>query len=320
MGCPLDADADGIPDYMDQCPHTPSAAFGFIDSIGCPMDSDADGVLDYIDDCPDTRPEAAGFVNERGCPLDSDGDDVYDHLDLCPNTPAAAIGYVDSVGCLLDTDGDGVYDYLDKCPDTPVEAYATIDETGCPIDSDIDGVYDYLDQCPNTHVAARKHVNDCGCDLDTDGDGVPDYEDLCPTLAGDKSTSGCPEVKREVRTILNKAMKGIQFENGKSTIKTSSYGILDQVAKVFNENPNYIVEVQGHTDNVGNYQSNVTLSEKRAQAVRDYLIKKGVQANHITAHGYGPDRPIATNNTKEGRAQNRRVEFSITFEEIATEQ
>ena len=113
-------------------------------------------------------------------------------------------------------------------------------------------------------------------------------------------------------------MKGIQFENGKSTIKESSYGILNEVAKVFIENPNYIIEIQGHTDNVGNYQYNIDLSEKRAQAVRDYLIQHGVPAERMTAHGYGPDRPLTTNDTKEGRAVNRRVEFNITFEETTS--
>lgn len=320
FGCPVDTDGDGVPDYMDECPNTPSRAYGLVDSVGCPIDSDLDGVPDYLDRCPNTAPEARNYVDETGCIMDSDGDGVPDWLDQCPGTPAAAYAYIDEYGCPLDSDGDGVYDYIDQCPNTPREARGKVDHFGCPLDSDKDGVVDYLDQCPNTHVAARKHVDNCGCDLDTDGDGVPDYEDLCPTIAGSKGSSGCPEVKREVRTILNKAMKGIQFENGKSTIKTSSYSILDQVAKVFIENPSYIIEVQGHTDNVGNYQSNVSLSEKRAQAVRDYLIKKGVKANHITAHGYGPDRPIATNNTKEGRAQNRRVEFSITFEEVTTEE
>ena len=320
FGCPVDTDGDGVPDYMDECPNTPSRAYGLVDSVGCPIDSDLDGVPDYLDRCPNTAPEARNYVDETGCIMDSDGDGVPDWLDQCPGTPAAAYAYIDEYGCPLDSDGDGVYDYIDQCPNTPREARGKVDHFGCPLDSDKDGVVDYLDQCPNTHVAARKHVDNCGCDLDTDGDGVPDYEDLCPTIAGSKGSSGCPEVKREVRTILNKAMKGIQFENGKSTIKTSSYNILDQVAKVFIENPSYIIEVQGHTDNVGNYQSNVSLSEKRAQAVRDYLIKKGVKANHITAHGYGPDRPIATNNTKEGRAQNRRVEFSITFEEVTTEE
>ena len=316
FGCPIDTDGDGVPDYMDECPNTPSRAYGLIDSVGCPIDTDMDGVPDYLDQCPNTAPEARNYVDETGCIMDGDGDGVADWLDQCPGTPAAAYAYIDEYGCPLDSDGDGVADYMDQCPNTPKEAKGRVDHFGCPLDTDKDGVVDYLDQCPNTPAAARKHVDEFGCNLDTDGDGVPDYEDLCPTLAGDVSTSGCPEVKREVRTILNKAMQGIQFENGKATIKTTSYNILDQVAKVFIENPNYTIEVQGHTDNVGNYQQNLILSEKRAQAVRDYLIKKGVEANRISAHGYGSDRPIANNNTKEGRAQNRRVEFNITFEEV----
>lgn len=319
FGCPTDTDGDGVPDYMDECPNTPSRAYGLIDSVGCPIDTDMDGVPDYMDECPNTAPEARNYVDETGCIMDSDGDGVADWLDQCPGTPAAAYAYIDEYGCPLDSDGDGVADYIDQCPNTPREAKGRVDHFGCPTDEDKDGVVDYLDQCPNTPVAARKHVNEFGCNLDTDNDGVPDYEDLCPTLAGDVSTSGCPEVKREVRTILNKAMQGIQFENGKATIKKNSYEILDQVAKVFIDNPSYVIEVQGHTDNVGNYQQNLILSEKRAQAVRDYLVKHGVDTNRITAHGYGPDRPIASNNTKEGRAQNRRVEFNITFEEIRTE-
>ena len=192
-----------------------------------------------------------------------------------------------------------------------------VDQYGCPIDSDRDGVADYKDLCANTIVAARNHVNKDGCPIDTDGDGIYDYEDLCPTIAGEKSNSGCPEVKQQVRTILTKAMKGIQFENGKSTIKENSYGILNEVAAVFIENPSYIIEIQGHTDNVGNYQYNIDLSEKRAQAVREYLIEHGVPAERMTAHGYGPDRPLTSNDTQEGRSVNRRVEFKITFEETS---
>lgn len=315
MGCPLDSDGDGVSDYMDECPNTPSVAYGLTDSVGCPIDTDMDGVPDYMDRCPNTLAEARNYVDEKGCIADTDGDGVDDWMDQCPGTPAAAYAYLDEYGCPLDSDGDGVPDYMDQCPETPAEAKDKVDQYGCPIDSDRDGVVDYLDECPNTPTVARNHVNEVGCTLDTDGDGVYDYEDLCPTIAGEKGTSGCPEVKREVRTILTKAMQGIQFENGKATIKSTSYNVLDQVAKVFIENPNYIIEVQGHTDNVGNYQYNVTLSEKRAQAVREYLIKKGVAADRLIAHGYGPDRPIADNTTKAGRLQNRRVEFNITFEE-----
>ena len=319
LGCPLDNDGDGIPDYVDQCPNTPSAAYGLIDSVGCPIDTDMDGVPDYLDLCPNTPVEAQGFVDDNGCPLDTDGDGVPDYLDQCPGTPAAAQGYVDSVGCPLDTDGDGVPDYIDRCPNTPVEAYGQIDEYGCPLDTDGDGVPDYLDKCPATPKEAYGRVDTCGCPLDTDGDGVPDYLDECPTVPGSKANKGCPEVKREVRNLLKKAMQGIRFENGKATIKKSSNNILNQIAQTFIDNPTYRVEVQGHTDNVGNYKFNMDLSERRAQAVRDYLIKKGVPAASLTAHGYGPDKPIADNKTKKGRALNRRVEFDITFEEVTYE-
>ncbi len=319
MGCPLDEDGDGVYDYMDECPGTPSIAYGLIDSVGCPIDSDGDGTPDYLDQCPETPAEALGLTNEWGCPIDSDGDEVPDYLDQCPNTPAAAHGMVDSVGCPLDTDGDGVYDYVDRCPDTPEEAYGMIDQYGCPIDTDTDGVFDYCDKCGDTPAEVGDLVDADGCPLDTDGDSIPDYLDHCPTVPGIKENLGCPEIKREIRNLLNKAMSGIQFENGKATIKSNSHKILNDIAKIFIDNPAYFVEVQGHTDNVGKYNYNLDLSERRAQAVRTYLINKGVPAERLTAHGYGPDVPIADNKTSAGRAKNRRVEFNITFEEVKVE-
>lgn len=319
LGCPVDNDGDGVADYLDECPHTPSAAYGFIDSVGCPIDTDGDGVPDYRDECPNTPREAYGYLAVTGCPLDSDGDGVYDYLDQCPNTPAAAYGLVDTLGCPIDSDGDGVYDYLDLCPGTPAAAIGMVDQNGCPLDTDKDGVYDYMDECPETPAVARNFVDSVGCFLDSDGDGVYDYEDQCPTIAGVKENLGCPEIKREIRNLLKKAMSGIQFENAKATIKPNSYKILNDIAKIFIDNPTYIVEVQGHTDNVGKYDYNMDLSERRAQAVRTYLINQGVPAERLTAHGYGPDRPIDDNKTKAGRAKNRRVEFNITFEEVTYE-
>ena len=318
-GCPLDSDGDGIADYTDECPDTPSAAYGLIDSVGCPLDSDNDSVYDYIDQCPNTPADGVAHVDSLGCLLDSDGDGVYDYIDMCLDTPEAAHGMVDSLGCPLDSDSDGVYDYMDQCPNTPAEGIAHVDANGCLLDSDQDGIFDYCDKCLNTVPEARNHVDSVGCALDTDGDGVYDYEDECPTVVGVKQNKGCPEVKREIRNLLNKAMSGIQFENGKATIKTSSHAILNDIAKVFIDNPTYMVEIQGHTDNVGKYSSNVELSERRANAVRAYLIKQGVPAARLTAHGYGPDVPIADNDTVEGRLKNRRVEFNITFEEITYE-
>ena len=316
VGCPLDSDHDGVPDYLDHCPGTPKEAIGYVDSLGCMLDSDGDGVEDYRDRCPNTPKEAWGLVDSVGCPIDSDGDGVPDYIDECPGTPIEARGKVDAKGCPIDSDGDGVPDYLDECPGTPAEAYGQIDAKGCPIDSDGDGVPDYKDECPGTPKEAIGHVDAMGCPQDTDGDGVPDYLDECPSVPGLEANKGCPEVKREVRNLLKKAMQGIEFETGKATIKAKSYPLLNQIAKLFIENSNYIIEVQGHTDSIGKYEVNKELSEKRANAVRDYLIAQGVDFQRLTAVGYGPDVPVADNKTKAGRAKNRRVEFKITFEEV----
>ncbi len=320
VGCPIDTDGDSVPDYLDLCPNTPMEAYGYVDSCGCELDTDGDGVYDYKDECPGTPAAARGFVDERGCLLDTDGDSVPDYLDLCPNTPAEARGFVDSCGCELDTDDDGVFDYKDECPNTPAGARGFVDERGCALDTDGDGVPDFKDQCPNTPAEARGFVNEFGCELDTDGDGVPDYKDNCPTVAGSADNNGCPSVKREVRNLLKRAMQGIQFETGKAVIKKSSYKMLNQIAQIFIDNPTYKVEVQGHTDNTGNDELNMALSDKRANAVRDYLIKQGVPENQLTAKGYGETMPIATNKTSKGRALNRRVEFVITFEEVKVEE
>ena len=316
VGCPIDSDHDGVPDYLDHCPGTPEAAIGYVDSVGCELDTDGDGVSDYMDQCPNTPREAWGKVDSIGCPIDSDGDGVPDYLDECPNTPAAAYGQINAKGCPLDTDGDGVPDYLDECPNTPPTAYGLVDQEGCPIDTDMDGIPDYLDECPNTPAAAIGSVDARGCEMDSDNDSVPDYLDVCPEMPGLVENKGCPEVKREVKQLLQKAMQGIEFETGKATIKKKSYALLDQIVETFKENGNYMIEVEGHTDNVGKAEVNKKLSQKRADAVKDYLIKKGIEADRLSAIGYGSEQPIADNKTKEGRAQNRRVEFKITFEEV----
>lgn len=317
-GCPLDTDGDGVPDYLDQCPNTPAAAYGMVDDKGCPLDSDGDGVPDYLDDCSDTPADAKGFVDKHGCPLDTDLDGVPDYLDKCPETPRQAYGFVDAEGCLLDSDGDGVPDYLDRCNNSP--AGSKVDQWGCSTDSDGDGVPDDLDECPNTPKAAYGKVDEKGCPIDTDGDGVDDYLDECPTTPGLKENKGCPALKKEVRNLLKKAMQGIQFETGKATIKKTSHPLLNQIANVFIENPTYKVEVQGHTDNVGKPEFNQDLSEKRAHAVRKYLVDAGVPENQLTAHGYGDTMPIESNKTAAGRTKNRRVEFVVSFEEVSYEE
>lgn len=308
-GCEFDEDHDGIHDCYDRCPDTPAGVE--VDSVGCPVDTDRDGIADYLDRCPDTPYGVE--VDTNGCPVDADGDGIPDYLDKCPDTPQNVL--VDENGCPVDSDGDGIADYLDRCPDTPKGV--EVDEHGCPIDSDMDGVPDYLDKCPDTPEGAA--VDTDGCPIDSDGDGIPDYLDKCPNQAGPKSNQGCPEITKEVRSLFTKAMTGIQFETGKDIIKKSSYPILDKIVAVMEFNPEYNLSISGYTDNVGNSKNNLRISEKRAAAVRAYMIKKGIDPKRITSKGYGESNPIADNKTAKGRAQNRRVEFEISFEKITVE-
>ena len=250
------------------------------------------------------------LVFNFGKAKDTDKDGVSDKYDKCPNTPTGV--RVDSTGCALDSDGDGVPDNLDKCPDS--QKGAKVDANGCEKDTDGDGVADYMDKCPGTPAAAYGKVDINGCPLDTDGDGIPDYQDNCPKIAGVASNNGCPEVKKEVKTLFQKALQGIQFETGKADIKPISFPLLNQIANALILNPDYLIEVQGHTDNVGGSDYNINLSNDRAASVRLYLVDKGVTQDRITSKGYGYNKPVASNKTKAGKAMNRRVEFVVTFE------
>lgn len=315
FGCPIDSDKDGVPDYLDKCPGTVAEAGNFVDENGCPLDSDKDGVPDYMDKCPGTPAEAAGKVDSLGCVIDTDKDGVPDYMDKCPDTPAEEVAYVNGSGCISDTDGDGVPDYRDKCPNTPAAAIAFVDSVGCAKDSDGDGVADFMDKCPDTPKEAFGKVDSTGCVLDSDGDSIPDYLDKCPMVAGTRSNNGCPEVKKDVTMLMQKALQGIQFQSAKSVIKSTSYGLLNQIATSLIQNPDYLIEIQGHTDNVGHKESNMKLSHERANAVRKYLIARGVSEKRITANGYGDTMPLVPNTSAKNKSINRRVEFVISFDE-----
>jgi outer membrane protein OmpA-like peptidoglycan-associated protein len=291
QGCPLDSDNDGVANYLDKCPNTP---FGIaVNNQGCPIDSDKDGVPDYMDKCPSTP---LGIeVDDKGCALDRDEDGVADYMDKCLNTPKGAI--VDTNGCSIDSDRDGVPDGLDKCPDTPQGA--KVDKNGCAIDSDKDGVIDLFDKCLNTPKGVVVGVD--GCAIDSDKDGVPDFKDKCPNTPQDVKVNfqGCPVI----------AEYRFNFEVGSYKIDKKYYPEIEKLAKILKANPQIKIQIQGYTDNKGDYFYNKELSLKRANALREILIKKyKIDSKRIDIIGYGSDHPIASNDTPEGRALNRRIE------------
>ncbi len=234
--------------------------------------------------------------------IDTDGDGVPDKLDLCPGTPESV--QVDSKGCPLDGDGDGVYDDRDKCPDTPEGV--RVDDTGCPQDADRDGVYDYLDKCPETPEGIK--VDKSGCPPDTDLDGVPDYLDRCPDTpkGAQVDEKGCSVVGEKLFIL-----KGINFEFDSSRISKESEAKLDVAVKTLKENPSIQIKIVGHTCSLGTEKYNMGLSLRRAKAVKNYLVSKGIDAERLSIEGKGENRPIASNDTEEGRKENRRIEFVI---------
>ncbi|MCB2147085.1 MAG: OmpA family protein [Deltaproteobacteria bacterium] len=216
---------------------------------------------------------------------------------------------------LKDSDGDGVPDASDRCPGTPRNV--SVDDKGCPLDEDGDGVYDYLDRCPGT--SRNVPVDDKGCPLDSDGDGVYDNLDRCPdTGTGVKVDQfGCPVPTATKSAIVTAEgtwiYKGIHFDNNRAALKASSYPVLDEIVQGMKQQPELKVEIQGHTDISGTHAYNMSLSQRRADAVKAYLVSKGIAAERMITKGYGPDRPIATNTTGKGRADNRRVELKPTY-------
>ena len=251
-------------------------------------DTDGDGLVDSIDGCPTDPEDFDGFADEDGCPdLDNDLDGLPDNRDECPNEPEDIDGFEDANGCPdPDNDGDGILDVDDRCPNEAEDTDTFQDDDGCPDpDNDGDGILDPNDQCPNE----AEDMDGC-----QDDDGCPEPGRVCVT--------------EERLEILDK----IYFETNRATIKPESFPILDEVAKVLIDNPHITkVRVDGHTDDVGRDKYNQRLSAKRARAVVKYLIRAGVKKGRLSYKGFGEAKPITGNDTPEGRARNRRVEFTI---------
>ena len=291
-GCP-DSDGDGISDPRDRCPKVQGD-----DANGCPLDADQDGVADVDDKCPT---EAAS--TKDGCPVkDSDGDGIFDDKDACINEAGTLAN-----GCPdPDPDKDGVVGDADKCP-----TVASGEPDGCPAqDRDKDGVVDGKDKCPD-----QPGKGSDGCPLDSDGDGVIDDFDQCvdqpETNNGYQDADGCPD---EVPVAVKKftgAIAGITFQRGRARIAPASFPVLDKAVAVLKEYPELKLEVGGHTDSSGPARVNERLSQQRADAVAAYLVRQGIDADRVTAVGYGEREPAAPNSTRAGRAKNRRIEFKL---------
>ncbi len=232
--------------------------------------------------------------------LDRDGDGVLDADDKCPDVAGTAA----LQGC-PDKDGDGIADASDKCPD--VAGLAKYQ--GCPIpDTDGDGVNDEEDKCPTVKGLARYQ----GCPIpDTDGDGVNDEEDKCIDRKGPASNQGCPEIAQAVIDKINYAAKNVFFATGSAKLLPKSFKALDEAAKLLKSDETLMVDIDGHTDSQGNEAKNLTLSDNRAKAVKDYLVSKGIADARLKSTGYGSTKPVGDNKTAAGRASNRRTELAV---------
>ena len=248
--------------------------------------------------------------------VDSDGDGVPDARDKCPTEKEDLDGFEDDDGCMeADNDGDGIADGEDLCPIQP----GTAEHKGCPPDSDRDGdgVLDFEDACPDK--PGPKEYDGCP---DSDGDEVPDNQDECPDMFGPPENNGCPYEAPPfvvVETDRIRIKGNILFETGQAKIQRQSFKLLDEVASVLAKNPTLgPVLIEGHTDNKGSRKINVDLSQRRASAVLEYLVDKGIDRKRLSAKGFGFDRPITSNATALGRAKNRRVDFRLIRSEVET--
>jgi len=250
-------------------------------------DSDGDGIEDKYDANPHQREDFDGFRDEDGAPdPDNDNDGIPDLTDEAPNLPEDIDGFQDEDGMPdPDNDNDGIPDAQDQCPDESEDFDGFQDEDGCPeLDNDNDGIPDHVDECPN------------------EPETLNDYQD----------DDGCPDVKPEI-PIPEKGkplvLTGVTFASGKAVLTGEAKGDLDKVYESLRGNTDVRVEIRGFTDSIGSAASNLNLSQRRADAVKDYLVKKNIAFERLRAIGYGEANPIASNNTREGRTKNRRIEF-----------
>lgn len=232
--------------------------------------------------------------------VDGDDDGVSDADDACPTLKGTA----KYRGCPIpDTDNDGLNDEQDQCPST--EGIAKY--KGCPVpDTDKDGINDEQDKCPTTKGLGRYE----GCPIpDSDKDGVNDEEDKCPSIAGIAANKGCADLQ----PLVDAATAKLKFATGSNQLTKQQTNPLNALIQLMSENTTIQLLINGHTDNTGSLKINEKLSLSRAKVVMNYLIKKGISANRLTAKGFAYTMPIADNSTAKGRATNRRVEMVVQY-------
>jgi outer membrane protein OmpA-like peptidoglycan-associated protein len=279
------------------------------------IDSDKDGVADEVDKCANT-PEGEA-VDKEGCSesqLDSDNDGVNNKLDKCPNTPKGE--KVNSEGCSesqLDSDSDGVTNNLDKCPNTTKGE--KVNSEGCSesqLDADSDGVTNNLDKCPNTPKGEKVDSEGCSdSQIDSDADGVFNNKDKCPNEKGEVSNSGCPIISYQIEKRITQIANEINFVTNKVDLLVSSKTKLNELILILLENQELKIVISGHTDDVGSEESNFVLSQKRAEAVLEYLAGKSISRARMTALAFGEKQLKQNDLSEDSRAKNRRVEIKI---------
>jgi type IX secretion system PorP/SprF family membrane protein len=235
---------------------------------------------------------------------DKDKDGVADKRDKCPNES----GPRENGGCpWADSDADGTTDNIDLCPTIP----GPLENKGCPWgDKDGDGINDNMDKCPDV----KGLMEHGGCPTkDSDGDGINDEFDNCPLTKGEETNNGCPIITETQKTAIDKAITSLEFETGRAVIVPTSYPALDMLALMLQEKSDWNLLLEGHTDNVGDDATNMKLSQERAQAVSNYLMKKGIANQRFEVKFYGETKPVSTNDTDEGRRMNRRVDMKFVF-------
>ena len=252
-------------------------------------DIDGDGIPDSLDKCPTIPEDKDGFEDEDGCPdPDNDQDGIPDNVNNCPNVAEDKDGFQDNDGCPeADNDEDGILDVVNKCPNDPEDKDGFEDEDGCP-------------------------------DKDNDKDGIPDKEDLCPnepeTYNGYADDDGCPDAE-QIRVVGDKIVLDdrVHFMVNSHIIRGISYPLLERLAKLIIEHPEYIhIDVQGHTDERGPDWFNEKLSQDRANSVMEFLISRGVKRDRLSARGFGKSKPLVDRTSEYAWYMNRRVEFELT--------